>query len=79
MSYGDKELVINWLGAITLVFVIVSFIFALVYLDSQKEDVLTPAQVYAQECAKRGGNAVTKEGRDGGGNPFQDFKCEGAQ
>lgn len=51
------------------------------YVNRNKEHVYTAQEVYAIECAKRGGNPTTREGRDYSNDQnvgVQEFKCEGA-
>lgn len=50
------------------------------YVNRNKEHVYTAEEVFAMECAKRGGNPVTKVGKDWEGDKSVDineFKCEG--
>lgn len=51
------------------------------FINRNKEHVYTDAEVYAIECAKRGGNPTIKDGRDWAGEQsvdLKEYKCEGA-
>jgi hypothetical protein len=48
------------------------------YLNRDKKHIYTTEEIASQECAKRGGNVVSKVGWDNNIH-IQEFKCEGAK
>lgn len=77
-----KELLVCVIGFLLFVGILCGAISYNSYINRNKEHVYTAEEVFAIECAKRGGNPSTKTGNDYAGEQntdTQEFKCEGAQ
>lgn len=77
-----KELIAIIVGVLLVVGMIVGGVSYNTYLNRDKPHVFTPEEIFATECAKRGGNPKTEVGSDYTGDKsveVKEYKCEGVK
>ena len=70
-----KEFVGAILTIIAVVAIIVGGVCYVNYVNRFKPHVYSADEIYAQQCAKKGGNPITRRGYDDG-IYVQEYKCE---